>query len=54
MTVEELIEELKKFPKELDVELDDGNFDYEIKYICKTVSADDFEKIVCSFTLKQL
>lgn len=54
MTVEELIEELKKFPKELDVELDDGNFDYEIKHITQTVSTCDLEKIVCSFTLKQI
>lgn len=54
MTVEELIQELQKLPKELNVELDDGNFDYEIKYVQKTISAQDDNEVVCNISIKQI
>lgn len=53
MTVEELIQELQKLPKELNVELDDGNFDYEIKCVQKTISAQDDNEVVCNISIKQ-
>lgn len=43
MTVGELINELSKFPEHLNIEVDDGNGDFEIKSIDKTV---------CSITIK--
>lgn len=52
MTVEELINELSKFPEHLNIEVDDGNGDFEIKSIDKTVSAFDFKTTVCSITIK--
>ena len=52
MTVGELINELSKLPKHLSVELDDGNGDFEIKSIDKTLSTFDLETTVCSITIK--
>lgn len=52
MTVAELIEKLSQLPQDLNIEVDDGNYDYEIKSIDKTISAFDLETIVCSITIK--
>lgn len=54
MTVEELIKELSKFPEHLNVEVDDGNYDFEIKSIEKTISSFDLETTVCSITVKPI
>ena len=52
MTVIELINELSKLPENLNVEVDDGNYDFEIKSVDKTISAFDIETTVCSITIK--
>lgn len=52
MTVEELINELSKLSGHLNVEIDDGIGDFEIKSIDKTVSSFDLETTVCSITIK--
>ena len=52
MTVGELINELSKLPEHLNVEVDDGNGDFEIKSIDKTLSTLDIKTTVCSITIK--
>ena len=52
MTVAELINELSKLPEHLNIEVDDGNGDFEIRSIYKTISAFDLETTVCSITIK--
>lgn len=54
MTVEELIQELQKLPKDLKVELDDGNFDFEVKYVVKTISCQNDDETVCNIAIKQI
>lgn len=51
MTVKELINELSKLPEHLNVEVEDGNYDFEIKSVSKTISAFDLETIVCNITI---
>ena len=52
MTVEELIKELEKFPKDLKIEVDDGNYDFVIRYVCETISSFDLETKVCNITIE--
>ena len=54
MTVGELINELSKLPKHLNIEVDDGNGDFEIRSIDKTISAFDLKTTVCSMTIKPI
>jgi hypothetical protein len=54
MAVGELINELSKFPEHLNVEVDDGNCDFEIKSIDKTLSSFDIEATVCNITIKSV
>ena len=54
MTVKELINELSKLPEHLNVEVDDGNYDFEIKSVSKTISVFDLETIVCNITIDQV
>ena len=54
MTVGELINELSKLPEHLNIEVDDGNGDFEIRSIDKTVSAFDLKTAVCSINIKPI
>lgn len=52
MTVAELIDKLSQLPQNLIVEVDDGNGDFEIKSIDKTLSVFDLKTTVCGITIK--
>ena len=54
MTVSELIDKLNQLPQDLEIEVDDGNYDYEIKDVSITLSVNDFETKVCAITLNQI
>jgi hypothetical protein len=54
MTVAELIDKLSQLPQDLNIEVDDGNYDYEIKYVDVTLSVTDLKTPVCSITMKPI
>ena len=54
MTVAELIDKLSQLPQDLNIEVDDGNYDYEIKYVDVTLSAIDLKTTVCAITMKPI
>ena len=54
MTVAELIDKLSQLPQDLNIEVDDGNYDYEIKSVDVTLSVNNLETKVCGITLKQI
>ena len=54
MTVAELIDQLSQLPQDLNIEVDDGNYDYEIKYVDVTLSVTDLKTPVCSITMKPI
>lgn len=54
MTVAELIDKLSQLPQDLNIEVDDGNFDYEIKSVDVTLSVTDLQTPVCNITMKQI
>jgi hypothetical protein len=54
MTVAELIDKLSQLPQDLNIEVDDGNYDYEIKYVDVTLSVTDLKTSVCSITMKPI
>ena len=54
MTVKELIDKLSQLPQDLNIEVDDGNYDYEIKSVDVTLSVADLKTRVCAITMKQI
>lgn len=54
MTVAELIDKLSQLPQDLNIEVDDGNYDYEIKCVDVTLSITDLKTSVCSITMKPI
>lgn len=54
MTVAELIDKLSQLPQDLNIEVDDGNYDYEIKCVDVTLSVTDLKTSVCNITMKPI
>lgn len=54
MTVKELIDKLSQLPQDLNIEVDDGNYDYEIKSVDVTLSVTDLKSTVCAITMKPI
>lgn len=54
MIVKELIDKLNQLPQNLNIEVDDGNYDYEIKSVDITLSTIDLKTLVCNITVKPI
>ena len=55
MTVAELINKLSQIQQDLDIELDDGNFDFDIKDVSTALSSRSYKnKTICYISLKQI
>ena len=54
MTVAELINKLNQIQQDLNIEVDDGNIDFDIKDVSEAVSGSDIKTKVCYISLKQI